>query len=528
MNATPSPPQETRTLDARLALHALNQPERTAISCERNQVSYAQLHEESTKGARALRAAEVGAGARVAYLGKESEKFYELLFACAKSGVVVVPVNWRLAADEVEYILRDSSAELLFVEEEFLPVAWQLHPELPELRGLVLLDCTGDAGLTFPEWKETGAGVEAPSSSHTDDPVAQMYTSGTTGYPKGVVLAHRSFFAVRDLMDRRGLNWIDFKPDDKSLIGISASHIGGIWWATQGFNAGITNTVVRSFNSKEILSLIKSCGITTAFMVPAMLLMLLAEPDASSGAFTTLRKVVYGGSPISEALLQRCIDTMKCDLAQIYGLTETGNTAVCLPPQDHVPGSPRLRAAGRPYPGVELKILDEGGNPVEPGVIGEVCIKTPAHMLEYWRLPEATAKTLIDGWIHTGDAGYLDEDGYLYIQDRIKEMIIRAGENIYPAEVENAISAHPAVLDVAVVGVPDERWGEAVHAFISRHPGASVAPHEIRTFLRGRIADFKIPTKYEFIEEVPRNPSGKILRRVLRERFWAEHDRAVN
>lgn len=528
MTGKTSLPTQRRTLDARLALHASNQPEQTAILHEGNRTSYAQLHRESSRGARALRTGGLGKGSRIAYLGKESESYYELLFACAKSGVVLVPINWRLAADEVEYILRDSSAELLFVEQEFLPVAQQLLPELPDLRKLVLLDCADPAGPTFAEWKESGVEAAEPSGSHTDDPIVQMYTSGTTGYPKGVVLAHRTFFAVRGLLDEHGLDWIDFKPGDRSLIGISGSHIGGIWWATQGFNAGITNVIVRSFTSKEVLDLFRSCGITTACMVPAMLLMLLAEPGASSEDFATLRKTVYGGSPISESLLQRCIDTLKCDLAQIYGLTETGNTAVCLPPQDHVPGSPRLRAAGRPYPGVELKIIDEGGNPVEPGVIGEVCIKTPAHMLEYWRLPEATARTLIDGWVHTGDAGYLDEDGYLFIQDRIKEMIIRSGENIYPAEVENAISAHPAVLDVAVVGVPDERWGEAVQAFIARRPGASVAPHEIRAFLRGRIADFKIPTKYEFVDEVPRNPSGKILRRVLRERFWAERERAVN
>ncbi|MEV6233286.1 fatty acid--CoA ligase [Saccharopolyspora shandongensis] len=528
MTEKTSLPTQRRTLDARLAFHAASRPEQTAILHNGNRTSYAQLHRESSRGACALRAGGLGKGARVAYLGKESESYYELLFACAKSGVVLVPINWRLAADEAEYILRDSSAELLFVEQEFLPVAQQLLPELPELRKLVLLDCADPAGPTVAEWKESGAAAEEPSGSHTDDPIAQMYTSGTTGYPKGVVLAHRTFFAVRGLLDEHDLDWIDFKPGDRSLIGISGSHIGGIWWATQGFNAGITNVVIRSFTSGEALDLFRSSGITTACMVPAMLLMLLAEPGASSEDFATLRKTVYGGSPISESLLQRCIDTLKCDLAQIYGLTETGNTAVCLPPQDHVPGSPRLRAAGRPYPGVELRIIDEGGNPVGPGVIGEVCIKTPAHMLEYWRLPDATAGTLIDGWVHTGDAGYLDEDGYLFIQDRIKEMIIRSGENIYPAEVENAISAHPAVLDVAVVGVPDERWGEAVQAFIARRPGASVAPHEIRAFLRGRIADFKIPTKYEFIDAVPRNPSGKILRRVLRERFWGERERAVN
>ncbi|MFG2222960.1 long-chain-fatty-acid--CoA ligase [Streptomyces sp. NPDC048644] len=528
MTGHATPPHAPRTLDTRLAHHAANQPDRTAVVCDGTQLTYGQLHEESARGALAMTAAGLGKGARVGYLGKESALFYELLFACAAGGTVLVPVNWRLAPDEVEYILRDSSAELLFVEKEFLPTARQLHPELPALRQLVLLDCDDPAGTAFAAWKAAGTGALPPAAPGTDDAVAQMYTSGTTGLPKGVVLAHRSFFAVRGLLDDAGLDWIDFRPDDKSLIGISGSHIGGLWWATQGFNAGVTNVAIRSFNGREVRELIATSGITTAFMVPAMLLILLAEPGTSSADFTTLRKTVYGGSPISESLLQQCIDVLQCDLAQIYGLTETGNTAVCLAPADHRPGSPRLRAAGRPYPGIELKTIDEDGRTLGPGDVGEVCIKTPARMLEYWRLPEATAATLREDWVHTGDAGFLDEQGYLFIQDRIKEMIVRAGENIFPAEVENALSAHPAVLDVAVIGVPDDRWGEAVHAFVALRPEMTAAPYELRTFLRGRLADFKIPTRYAVIDAVPRNPSGKILRRTLRDQFWSARDRAVN
>lgn len=528
MTAHVTPPPDLRTLDAMLAFHAGQQPDRTAISCEGTGLSYGELHRESTASAAALLASGVEKGTRVAYLGKESVRFYELLFACAMAGAVLVPVNWRLAPEEVAYILRDSAAELLFVEGEFLPTARRLRPQLPELREMVLLDCAEADGIAFLEWHATGTGEAVPAQSRSEDPLAQMYTSGTTGFPKGVVLAHRSFFAVRDLLAAQGLDWIDWRPDDKSLIGISGSHIGGLWWAAQGFNAGVTNIALRSFSAKDVLELIRTSSVTTAFLVPAMLLMLVSEPDASSDDFVTLRKTVYGGSPVSESLLQSCIDVMKCDLAQIYGLTETGNTAVCLPPADHVPGSPRLRAAGRPYPGIDLKIIDADGRPLPPAEVGEVCLRTPARMLEYWKLPEATDKTLVDGWVHTGDAGYADESGYLFIQDRIKEMIIRAGENIYPAEVENALSAHSAVLDVAVIGVPDDRWGEAVHAFVVLRPDASVAPHQLRAFLSDRLAAYKIPTRYEFIDEVPRNPSGKILRRVLRDRFWTERDRAVN
>ncbi|MEU3713514.1 long-chain-fatty-acid--CoA ligase [Streptomyces catenulae] len=528
MTRHPAPPPTHRTLDARLAFHATHRPEYPALVCGGVEVTYGRLYAESARGALALAASGLTKGSRVGYLGKESVRFYELLYACAAAGAVLVPVNWRLAPTEVEYILRDSRAELLFVEEEFLPTAHKIRPDLPDLRHLVLLDGTDESARTLKDWKDTGRGAAAPAPATTDDAVAQMYTSGTTGLPKGVVLAHRSFFAVRGLLDDAGLDWIDFRPDDVSLIGISGSHIGGLWYATQGFNAGVTNVALRSFGGREVLHLIRESGVTTAFLVPAMLLMLLSEPDAAEADFATLRKVVYGGSPISESLLQQCISVMRCDLAQIYGLTETGNTAVCLPPADHVPGSPRLRAAGRAYPGIELRIVAPDGRALPPGEVGEVCIKTPARMLEYWRLTDATAATLRDGWLHTGDAGYLDADGYLFIQDRIKEMIVRAGENIFPAEVENALCAHPAVLDAAVIGVPDDRWGEAVHAFLALRPGAFAAPYEIRTFLRGRLADFKVPTRYTVVDSVPRNPSGKILRRTLREQFWADRDRAVN
>jgi acyl-CoA synthetase (AMP-forming)/AMP-acid ligase II len=346
--------------------------------------------------------------------------------------------------------------------------------------------------------------------------------------PKGVVLAHRMFFAARDAMAAGGVSWIDFRPGDVSLIGVPGFHVGGIWLAMQGFAAGITNVAMRAWNSRDALELIRTEGVTIAGMVPAMLQMLLAEPSATPADFTRLRKVIYGGSPISETLLQRCLDTMGCEFAQIYGLTETGNTAVCLPPDQHFAGSPRLQAAGRPYPGFEAKAIGPDGRSLPPGQIGEILLRTPARMLGYWGLPEATAATLVDGWVHTGDAGYLDEEGYVFIRDRIKDVVIVAGENVFPAEIEQVLTRHPAVLEAAVLGVPDERWGEAVHACVVRRPDVHVTARELVTFLRGQIADFKLPSTIEFTGTLPRNPSGKLLRRVLREQFWRDMSRNVN
>ncbi|HEX6160712.1 MAG TPA: long-chain-fatty-acid--CoA ligase, partial [Thermoanaerobaculia bacterium] len=451
---------------------------------------------------------------------KESESYYDILFGCAKSGAVLVPINWRLTRTEVTHILRDSCAELLFVEKEFLPLADDVRSDL---RNVVVLDGDG-----FAQWKAPHDDTDLVAHGGADDPIAQIYTSGTTGLPKGVVLAQRSFFKVRDALASRQLDWIDWREGDVSLIGIPGFHIGGLWWAMQGFCAGVTNVAMRMFVSADAVTLIRRHGVTTTCLVPAMMQMILAEPGVVRGSLPTLRKIVYGGSPISETLLQRCIEIIGCAFAQIYGLTETGNTAVCLPPSEHVIGNERLKAAGRPYPGFELKIIDSEGNVLPPREVGEVCIKTPAHMLEYWGLPEATARTLVDGWLHSGDAGYLDEEGYVFICDRIKDTIIVAGENVYPVEIENALAKHEAVAEAAVVGIPDERWGEGIHAVVALRPGCDVSPRQLMLHLRGHIADFKMPTSYDFIDRLPRNPSGKLLRRVLRDRHWEHLDRKVN
>ncbi len=517
---------ELQTVHDTITLQARRQADHPALIFGDQRISYAQLDRASTRVAHALRDEGFTRGARVAYLGKESPRYYELLFACAKSEAVLVPVNWRLAQAEVDHILRDSHTQVVFVERECLAVMTALREALPKLRRVVVLDDDDDDG--YDAWSARGSDAPLSPMTGSDDPVAQIYTSGTTGLPKGVVLAHRSFFKVRDALASQQLDWIDWLAGDRSLVAVPGFHIGGLWWAMQGFNAGITNVIMRMFVSSDAVGLIRRHRVTTTCVVPSMLQMMLAEHGVSAADFESLRKVVYGGSPIAETLLQRGLAMMGCAFAQIYGLTETGNTAVCLPPADHVPGSPRMKAAGRPYPGVRAKVIDRDGAELPAGEIGEVCIASPAGMIAYWGLPEATANTLVDGWIHTGDAGYLDADGYVFICDRIKDMIIVAGEKVYPAEIESALTRHAAVAECAVIGVPDERWGEAVLAFVALKPGAQATPRELMKSLKGQIADFKIPTRVEFIDKVPRNPSGKILRRELRDGRWKHMDRQVN
>jgi acyl-CoA synthetase (AMP-forming)/AMP-acid ligase II len=508
-----------RTVHEVITRQARERPDHLAVICEGRSVTYGELHRSSTRTANAMHRSGVEAGDRVAYLGKESEQYYDILFACAKTGAVLTPVNWRLKRTEIHHILDDSGATLLFADDDFLDMAATMKADLPCLRRIVPLPA-------IAEWR--GADDTDPAPAFDDrHPITQVYTSGTTGRPKGVVLAHRSFFAVKDALASAGLDWLDWRPDDVSLIGIPGFHVGGLWWAVQGFDAGITMVSVPVFAGHLAVRLVRELGVTTACVVPAQMQMMLAPPRPRPEDFASLRKVVYGGSPISESLLGRCIEMFGCEFTQIYGLTECGNTAVCLPPAEHVAGSPRMQAAGRPYPCVDVRIVDGAGRPLPPGEVGEVCLHSPAVMLEYWGQPEATASAVVDGWLRTGDAGYLDADGYLYIRDRVKDTIIVAGENVYPAEVERAVGAHPDVLEAAAVGVPNEHWGEAVHCFVVPRQDTAVTTRTLVSFLRGRIADFKIPSSFEIVESLPRNPSGKILRRELRERFWQHLDRRV-
>jgi fatty-acyl-CoA synthase len=253
------------------------------------------------------------------------------------------------------------------------------------------------------------------------------------------------------------------------------------------------------------------------------------QPRARTVDFSRLKYMLYGASPIPAALLKECIEVFKCGFVQMYGMTETTGTIVALPPEDHVEGLERMRSAGKALPGIELAILDVDGQPLPPRQVGEIATRSGSNMAGYWNLPEATASTLrSDGWLRTGDAGYMDEDGYLYIHDRIKDMIISGGENIYPAEVESALCDHPDVAEAAVIGIPDDKWGEAVKAVVVMKPGKQATATDIINFTRERIAGFKTPKSVEFLPALPRNPSGKILRRQLREPYWAGKDRRVN
>ncbi len=520
---------EIDTLATLTRFHARERPDQVAFLYGDRRTTYRQFDELTNRVANGLLAEGLRGGSRVGFLDKNSDLFYQLVFGAAKAGAVSVGINWRLAPPEVAYILNDSRAEVLCVGPDFFGLVAQIIGDLKHVKRIIAMSGVHPEWTDFSRWRD-GHPAKDPGVAVAPDAVAiQMYTSGTTGHPKGVQLQHRCFFDLQRLTPNDDMQWNDWSERDVSLVAMPSFHIGGVGYGVWGLRAGATNIVVSEFDPGTALDLIETQGISKMFLVPSAIRMVVQHPKAAQTDFRNIQYIMYGASPIPLDLLRQAIDVFKCGFVQLYGMTETTGAATYLPPGDHeVGGNERMRSAGRPYPGVELKVVDEAGKPVPVKTVGEICIKSPANMIGYWNLPDATAKTLIDGWVHTGDAGYLDQDGYVYVHDRVKDMIVSGGENIYPAEVENALFGHPAVGDVAVIGIPDDRWGEAVRAVVVLKPGQTATSDELIGFARTRIAGFKLPKTVQFIAELPRNPSGKVLKRELRKPFWEGRDRQVN
>jgi long-chain acyl-CoA synthetase len=510
--------------------HASTQPEAVAFSFEGRDTTFEEFNRHTNQVANALLAAGVKKDDRLCYLGKNSDHYFELFLGAAKMGAVTTPIGWRLAPPEIAYIVNDSRAPFLFVGPEFTGAAKEVLKDAPHVKTTIAME----GGV--PEWQNFEARRDTQPSTPPNvelkptDIAIQLYTSGTTGRPKGAMLMHSNFIETHHILKNAKIDWNTWTNDDVSLVAMPVAHIGGSGWGLWGLRAGAKSVVAREFNPGQVLDFIANQRISKIFLVPAAIQIVLRDPRARQTDYSRMKHLGYGASPIPLDLLREAVEVFGCGFAQMYGMTETTGTIVALPPEDHdLNGNPRMRSAGKPLPGVEVAVLDEAGNKLPPGQVGEIATRSPWNMAGYWNLPEATAKTIDkDGWLRTGDAGYLDEDGYVYIHDRVKDMIITGAENVYPAEVESAIYGHPDVADVAVIGVPDEKWGEAVKAIVVPKPGKSPDPQDIIAFARTRVAAYKTPKSVDFIEALPRNASGKILRRELREPFWAGKERRVN
>jgi long-chain acyl-CoA synthetase len=467
--------------------------------------TYAELDASTSALAGGL-AGELGIepGDRVAILDKNCDDYIELLFALDKAGAIAVPVNWRLTAHEVAQVVGDADPAVLVVGEEFRAAADQVRCRV----------------MGFGELPRGG---EDPHRDDEDAVTWQLYTSGTTGLPKGAMLTNRNLMG---LVGPLGFECPEIKETAPVLVAMPLYHIGGCGWALAALTYGATAIVVRDIVPPELLRVLVEQRVASAFLVPAVLLFMAQVPGIGDADFSELKNIAYGASPISQDLLRRSIDTFKCRFTQLYGLTETTGAITALRHEDHV--GERLLSCGRPGFGSEIKIVDPLDVEVPRGEIGEIVYRGVGIMAGYWRRPEDTDASIRDGWFHTGDAGSMDQDGFVYVRDRIKDMIVSGGENIYPAELESVLSDHPAVADVAVIGVPDETWGETVKAIVVRRPGAELSEEELIDWSRTRLAGYKRPRSVDFTAAIPRNPSGKIMKRELRQPYWAGHDRQVS
>lgn len=511
-------PGTTATL---LPYWASRRPDHTALRWGGGELTYRELDERSNKVAQALAASGVAAGDHVAYLDKNSPEQLELLFGAAKLNAVPCPVNYRLAPPEVAFIVNDSQAKLFVVGHEFVPV-------LDKVRSGIAADVVV-TGTQYDEWRDAHDAIDPNASQSMRDICYLMYSSGTTGRPKGVQLTQANLIADLEFYPEV----LAFGRDAVNLVAAPLYHISGGGWALLGFFKGATNVLVREIVPSRLADVMVNERVTHALLVPAVLQVLLQEPGIETRDFSALKAILYGASPISETVLRGALRTFGCRFVQGYGLTETTGIVLYLPAADHALDSPnlhRLRSVGVPITDTEVKVVDPvTGETVQPGVVGEIWIKGPTVMLGYWNMPDQTAATITaDGWLRSGDAGYQDEDGYIYIYDRIKDMVVSGGENIYPAEVENVIMSHPDVLDVAVIGIPSDRWGETPLAIVVPRPGTSLSEAALLHHCRSYLAGYKCPTDVSWVNELPRNPSGKVLKKELRAPYWEGRDRNVN
>jgi len=512
---------DLQSLDAFMAHWAQDRPNRVALTEQDRSTTYAELEDATARVATLLLAQGIRRGDRIAWFGKNSDLYFMLLYGAARVGVVMAPIGWRLAPAEAGWIIDNCEAKLLFMGPGFETAAKAFGP-IPSVRKVYTADETREAIAQTPRAPFDPAGP--------DDAVLQLYTSGTTGKPKGAVLSNHNLFALRKAAAGQAMPYLAWDDDEAVLVAMPCAHIGGTGLGVMALASGLPGVILAEFEPGAVFDAVENKGVTRFFIVPAALQILLNHPRCAETDFSRLKYILYGAAPIPLELLRQCITMFGAGFIQAYGMTETAGTICMLPPEDHDPaGNQRMRSAGKPLPGVEIRICDEKGDAVAIGLVGEVVTRSSNNMLGYWKLPEATASTLSeDGWIRTGDAGYIDEDGYLYIHDRVKDMIITGGENVYPAEVESAIYGHPDVLEVAVIGIPDEKWGEAVKAVCVPKPGHTVDEASVIAWARERIAGFKTPKSVDVIAALPRNASGKILRRELRAPYWEGRERQVN
>lgn len=499
-----------------LSKRAFLSPEREAYveSDGSLRLTFKQLNARCNQLANAFRDAGVVKGERVALLLMNSSEFMEAYFALAKIGAVVVPLNWRLVADELEFILKDSGTTRLIFDSDFVDTVADLHARGDKTDIKQWLQVSEEDVAHFAEryqsFRGAGAAAEPQVEAADDDMLYIMYTSGTTGLPKGVMHTHHT--SIWGLLSIAAT--ANYNHPERFLACLPMFHVGALTPLAVNVYVGATSVVMRSFDPVGAWQAIERERVTSGLAVPAMLNFMLQVPELNRFDYSTLRWMMTGAAPVPPSLT-KIFHEMGMGIRQVYGLTETCGPA-CLMDSENALGRPD--STGKAFFHTDVRIIDVEGNECEPGTAGEVAVRAPHVMTGYWNRPEATAESIVDGWLRTGDVAIMDAEGFVTIQDRINDMIISGGENVYPAEIENLLIGHPAIREAAVIGQASERWGESPLAIVVASD-PKLTPAEVLDYCQGKLARFKQPQVVEFVTEIPRNPSGKILKRVLREQF---------
>lgn len=514
-----------------LSRSARTYPDRPAIVFSDQVTTYAQFNQRANRLANALRRLGVAAGDHVAILMYNRPEMLEALYACFKLGCAAVPINFRLHPKEFAFIIDHAQAKAVVTSSEFNEPLIGVRALIPDVKHLITPEGATGELLDYETLLAAETDQFADVDVEPDDSAWLFYTSGTTGTPKGAMLTHRNLLAMTmgfyaDMCPR-------MTTKDVILHAAPLSHGSGLWALPNIAKA--TNNVIlesKSFDPAEVLRLIQQHRVTNMFAVPSMLNRLMECPQIDQFDHSCLRSICYGGAPMMVTDILRAIETFGPVLVNLYGQGESPMTISALPQEAHVvDGSElqlkRLGSAGIARTDVEVRIFDTEDRELPVGEVGEIVTRSDLVMKGYWRNPEATATTLRNGWLHTGDVGMMDENGYVFLMDRSKDMIISGGENIYPREIEEVLARHAAVREVAVIGVPDPKWGEAIKAVVSLRDGAAATEDELIDFCKAYIASYKKPKSVDFVDEIPKSNYGKLLKRELREKYWQDTERKI-